>query len=127
MSQWTHVAAIVRIDGIGTRPTKRALEKIFGKELRYDDDGDLWDEADEHPERFLPFGSEGSLHMSVWRDADKHVVPGTTVSFFGDLRDYDNPAEIISWFQTALQEVWVRQATITANCGTNTVNWTYEG
>lgn len=94
MSNWTHVAAIVRVDGLrfGEEPSiGERFEEIFGKELRYEDNFNVWDEADEHPERFLPLGSEGSLTMNVWKNPDKSCMSAYVVSIFGDLRDHYDP------------------------------------
>lgn len=100
MSIWTHVAAIVRINDLRLNDDDVLdFEKIFGKQLRFDDYGEIWDYAYDHPDEFLPLGSEGSLTMSVWINPDKSFVAAYTVSIFGDLRDYDNPNKIVEWFK----------------------------
>lgn len=129
MSNWTHVAAIVRVDYLrfGEEPNiGERFEEIFGKELRYEDSFNVWDEADEHPERFLPLGSEGSLTMNVWKNPDKSCMSAYVVSIFGDLRDHYDPNAIVDWFKEKISSLWVRQATITVeNEWNGTVNWTY--
>ena len=112
MSMWVHIAAIIRIDSFGPIPDE-ALIELFGKELHFHDSGEIWDEAADHPERFLPIGSEGSLHMSIWHNPKDYAVPGTTVSIFGDLRDCSGTKEYIEWFDKKCNKVWVRQAVIT--------------
>lgn len=109
MSNWTHVAAIFRVDSL----EDINFEDIFGKELHYTDEPDVWDEAREHPEKFLPLGSEGSLEMSVWRNPEDHYTARYTVSVFGDLRDHDRVDEIIKWFDDKCKQLWIRQAVIT--------------
>lgn len=130
MSNWTHVAAIARIDAIRwTHDDSLDIEKLFGKECRFESSSEVWREVDEHPERFLPMGSEGSLRMSVWANPDLSNMAAYTVSIFGDLRDHDDGQVIIEWFKSKLSEldyIPVRQATITVMNELNgTYNWTY--
>lgn len=117
LSNWTHVAAIFRIDGIRFSGDEPDFKKLFGKELHWKDSADVWGEAKEHPENFLPYGSEGSLEMSVWTNPDIHCVTAYTVSIFGDLGDHDSIGEIIKWFDEkckAIEEVEIlRQAVVT--------------
>ena len=56
MSNWTHVAGIVRIDFIrfdefSEQEYLDALHDIFGKEVMFESSSELWNEAYEHPER----------------------------------------------------------------------------
>lgn len=120
MSNWTHVAGIIRIDAVRledetVEEATRMFENYFGKELRYHSEDELWYEADEHPEKFLPFGSEGSLTMSVWVNPDLDSITSYTVSIFGDLRDHDDPDAIIEWFEGKCKSeyIYVRNACIT--------------
>ena len=60
MSNWTHVAGIIRIDSVRleeetVEEATRMFEGFFGKELRFPSDDELWREVNEHPEKFLPF------------------------------------------------------------------------
>lgn len=127
MSNWTHVAAVARIDSIVGLTPELDFEKHFGKTLEFEDGSSKWQEQDEHPERYLPMGSEGSLQMSVWTDPDPCNMARYTVSIFGDLRHHDSPQEIVDWFKEKLKDLWIRQATITVeNEYYGTVNWTYE-
>lgn len=124
MSNWTHVAAIFRIDSFFH--TLNCTE-IFGKELYYSDPLDKWDEAEAHPERFLPLGSEGSLHISVWKNPNESSIATYAVSVFGDLRDHDSIDEIIQWFDEKCKLVNIRQAVITVDNELNGVQTkTYE-
>lgn len=128
MSNWTHVAAIARIDHITFLGAPELdFEKIFGKELIPESDYELWVEADKHPEKFLPTGSEGSLNMSVWVNPAPHAAARYTVSIFGDLRDHDDPNAIVEWFKEKIESLMVRQAVITVyNEWHGTVSWTLE-
>ena len=111
MSNWTHVAAIFRVDCFSHE--NKDFTKIFGKELNYYDSYEKWDAAREHPEHFLPFGSEGSLQMSVWKNPNESCMAAFTISVFGDLRDHDSIEEIIKWFDEKCSKLWIRQAVIT--------------
>ena len=127
MSNWTHVAAVARIDNIVGLVPELNFEKHFGKVLEYEDSLDKWREQEEHPERYLPMGSEGPLKMMVWTSPDPSDMARYTVSIFGDLRDHDSPQEIVDWFKDKIKDLWIRQATITVENECNgTVNWTYE-
>lgn len=124
MSNWTHVAAVARIDGWPGDRTN--FESVFGREWGYDDDLDDWDEMNEHRDRFLPMGSEGSCRMSVWVNPDFHSLSRYTVTIFGDLRDHNSAEEVVEWFRSKLKNLLVHQAVITVeNEWSGTVSWTY--
>ena len=110
MSNWTHVAAIFRVDALCHDYN---FTEMFGKELNFNDSIDKWWESQEHPEQFLPLGSEGSLNMSVWENPDSSYLAAYTVSVFGDLRDHNSINEIINWFDEKCKGIWIRQAVIT--------------
>ena len=98
MSNWTHVAGVMRIDDLRFDETKMPdFDKIFGKTLRFEDD---WPEdLESRKDEYLPIGSEGSLEMSVHVNEDIHSMAAYVVTIFGDLRDHDSPDEIINWFK----------------------------
>lgn len=126
MSNWTHVAAIFRVDGFWH---DYDFTKIFGKELNFNDSKDKWRESEKHLEQFLPLGSEGSLKMSIWENPDHSCVAAYTVSIFGDLRDHNSIDEIINWFDEKCKGIWIRQAVITVEnemYGTSTKTYRYE-
>lgn len=133
MSSWLHVAGIIRIDAVrfkeeNVEEATKMFEGFFGKELCFDSGSAMWDEACEHPERFLPLGSEGSLTMSVWVNPDIVSLASYTVSIFGDLRDCDDPEVIIDWFKKKCKsdEIWVRNACVTVvNNNSYGRNWSY--
>jgi hypothetical protein len=116
MSVWTHVTGVVRIDSIRISDDIPNFDKYFGKEWTFDD---MWDdepaykEFEVNPDAFMPSGSEGSLNKSVWINPDRSEMASYVVTIFGDLRDYDTPEDIISWFKDCCKNVWVRQAIIT--------------
>lgn len=127
MSNWTHVAGVVRIDDLRLSDETPDFDKMFGKEVRYEDSLDVWEDADENPDDYLPMGREGSLRKSVWINPDNSSISAYTVSIFGDLRDHDDPQAIVDWFEKKLKNVWVRQAMITVSNECNgEVSWVWE-
>ena len=117
MSNWTHVAGIVTLDSFRglegmmideVKDTDYTLEDfydVFGKECLFESDMNIWRDADKNPGNYLPMGSEGSLQLSVWTNPKIHISFSYVVSIFGDLRDHDNPQEIIDWFKHKLKEL----------------------
>ena len=134
MSNWTHVAGIIRVDYLKIPGVTRDIdfEEEIGRELTFDD---IWDETvvyeeyESHPQSFLPSGSEGSLKMSVWANPDDSHLSAYTVSIFGDLRDHHNEDEIIEWFKAQCNKFLVRQAVITVynEYHDEPKTWTFEG
>ena len=130
MSNWTHVAGIIRINSIRCLENDLNFDDIFGKECMFESSEETWNELCKYPERFLPSGSEGTLQKSVWINRNKSCCAAYTVSIFGDLRDHDNPEEIIDWFERLINEndLWVRNAVITVeNEWNGTMTWTWMG
>ena len=126
MSMWTHVAAVVRIDDLPFLK-KTDWQAYFGKECLFDDPSEVWKDAEEHPDEYLPKGSEGSLRSSLWINPDRYSAAAYTLTIFGDLRDYDSPYPVLEWFKKKLEGIpLVRQATITVETeGVETLNYTY--
>ena len=121
MSIWTHVAATFRIDGL--RPLgdeEPDWDEVIGKEtykpLNYGLDEewrryrDSITNAEEYPDGYMPRGSEGSLHKTVWRNPKENDMAAYVVTVFGDLRDYDDETEIKIWFTNVCRRCWIRQA-----------------
>jgi hypothetical protein len=115
MSNWTHVAGIIRVDRIRVDDDVKELDfdEILGKECLSDSSRKVWDDALKNPDKYMPMGSEGSLQKNVWVNPNKGHVASYTVSIFGDLRDHDNISEIIDWFIEKCNLLWVRNAVIT--------------
>ena len=118
MSNWTHVAGVIRVDYIKWDEDTPELDfdKLLGKECH---DYESFVDADKRPELYLPMGSEGSLQKSVWINPDDSNCSRYTVSIFGDLRDHDSCDEIIEWFESKCKSLSdrIRQATITVDNG----------
>lgn len=132
MSCWTHVAAIVRVDSFRIfedfdDQIEPDWDAIFGKECLFLASREKWEDAMEHPDKYLPMGSEGSLRKTVWVNPDRSHAAAYTVSIFGDLRDYDRPETIIEWFKEIINSVAidVRQACITVTNGYSSMVWGY--
>lgn len=113
MSQWTHVAGIIRLDSIGfnliTRgmttkekndKIKEAVARALGNTWDYDSEREAMDKCT------VPQGSEGSLQYAVHPNSEKdeHGAVWGNVSIWGDLRGTgkeDLPG-IQGWFQKSL-------------------------
>lgn len=112
MSQWTHVNASFRLDSIGKIQDEKIIE-IFGKQVSYKSMSNLEYDVNyevKDKEKYLPMGSEGTLEISIWHNPDKSCMASTTVSVFGDLRDYGSFDEIEKWFNKCCGNFCVRQA-----------------
>lgn len=97
MSQWTHVAGIIRIDsmaGILSADTiKLTLKALMGTPVTYEDL--MGDDIETH----VPMGSEGSLQYEIVKTRDENGLPWGHVAVWGDLRDYTDVEAIKVWFQ----------------------------
>jgi hypothetical protein len=118
MSVWTHVAGIIRADGININDNapQPDWDKIVGKEVLWASGTDVWEEYENHPERFMPCGSEGSLKKVIWTNPNKHSMAAYTISVFGDLRDYGDLDAIAKWFEDTCKQLWIRNAVLTVEC-----------
>ena len=115
MSNWTHVAGVIRVDDMRVSWVKPLdFESLIGKEIQLGYPMEVFEDAEKHPEKYLPMGSEGSLQMTVWENPDKNSIDAYTITIFGDLRDHDNPQEIVEWFKNVCGKFTVRNATIIA-------------
>ena len=124
MSVWTHVAGIIRVDSFRELEGDLDFTEIFGKELKYADSN--FSDAYNHTDKYLPFGSEGSLKITIWDNPDKFQMAAYPVSIFGDLRDYDEPEKIIGWFKDKCSKLLIRDAVITARSSdSEPITWTY--
>ena len=61
MSNWIHVCGTIRIDDFRGDKLPN-FDKLIGKECLWESDDKVWADAKKHPDRYLPMGSEGSLH-----------------------------------------------------------------
>lgn len=122
MSQWTHVAGVIRFDDIRLGTTKFIPE--LGKTVRYNDPPDKWNECN------VPCGSEGSLEYYIKTNPDEHCIAAYVASIWGDLRDYENLQEIVDYFDRITKDKMIRQACFTVcieGKGMYCYIWTEEG
>lgn len=140
MSCWTHVAAVIRLDALignesRAKKQRAKIRELLGKTCLYEDDMSVWEDADKHPESYLPMGSEGSLKMTIHTNPEKHCLAAYVVTIFGDLRDCGYSKEeleknYIEWFKEKLRNLdqWfvIRQASITTTNGLDTISYTYK-
>lgn len=112
MSQWTHVAGIIRLDSIGANTIRAPVEaknnqikasvtKALGNTCDYNSNEESWAQCS------VPCGSEGSLQYSVHPNTEKddHNLSWGYVAIWGDLRNFDmNDVPIIEeWFQRSIE------------------------
>lgn len=140
MSNWTHVAGVIRVDSLRFNEDID-FDKLIGKEFMpykniLDNDSiedtiaklnEAYADLEADSSAYLPMGSEGSLHKSVWTNPDECACAAYVVTIWGDLRDHHDANEIVEWFKKICDKLWVRQACITVENERNgTVNWAYE-
>lgn len=118
MSQWTHVAGIIRLDSLGynlvmgmearekNRLVREAAVKAMGRTTPRDlelSDREEWNRCD------VPQGSEGSLQYDVIANSerDTHSLSWGCVAIWGDLRDfgYEDVPKIKEWFQKCMDRL----------------------
>lgn len=116
MSIWTHVAGVIRIDGITGATPKPQLGNI----CTFYSDPDEWNKCD------VPKGSEGSLQYSLWENPNDSHAAKYTVSVFGDLRDYDSIEGIVAYFKRISKRQIIRQGMFSVKVeGKETKNFIY--
>ncbi len=116
MSNWTHVAGIIRID-----------------DTRFD--GSNVKEIKKLVEENLPCGTEDPLEFEIFESPEHSSIAAYVVSIFGDLRDFDSSSDVIDWFKVVCYKVeemksndiiHIRQATITSRTeGRKSENWAF--
>ena len=129
MSSWVHVCGVMRIDDLRLRDGNPDFDELIGKECLFNDNYEVWEDAESNPDKYLPMGSEGSLQKSVWINPDKNCIAAYTVTIFGDLRDCyeDDAKKIIQWFKEKAENLLVRNAVICVEYeyGNKIETWTY--
>jgi len=125
MSNWTHVAGVIRIDDLRLdQYSTPDFDSLIGDEFDFDDvmSGNLEGCCD----NMMPSGSEGSLRKTVYVNPRRSELAAYVVTIFGDLRDHDDPEAIVAWFKEVCSKFIVRQAVITVHNERNgAVAWTY--
>jgi hypothetical protein len=117
MSQWIHVAGMIRLDNLGAAlvkvpdvlpvtwkndQVKQAAENALGCACDYNSTSEEWDHCT------VPCGSEGSLQYQITPyNRRDHGVCWGYVAIWGDLRDFgrEDVPKIATWFNKALSEL----------------------
>lgn len=105
MSQWTHIAGIVRVDAILSDQTK-TIEGCFGKTCSYSDPESAWESCT------VPCGSEGSVQYRIERTGTENEMAWGCVYIWGDLRDYSDAQEIYKWLKAATKSLLIRSCVV---------------
>lgn len=139
MSVWSHLTGVVRVDGMpgyGNKfYTKEKLAEFIGEPWtfyklldhykNYRDSGAPLDKYEYPLETCkLPYGSEGSIEYNIHIYREESGFPWATVTFWGDLRDYDDITPLKEWAQNLLNALennnyWIRQFSFDISGGTN--------
>lgn len=119
MSEWTHVAGMIRVDSMCYEHEKDArwiernrkeniLEGILGPIL-------IWKDGDEGYKEWkritkvckLPRGSEGSIQYKIITNFDTESITAFDIAIWGDLRDFgvDETHNIQRWFYNLCAEL----------------------
>ena len=113
MSQWTHVAGIVRLDNMGSlvrmpvsarnEKVEEAVVRALGNTCVYGDSSETWNSCT------VPCGSEGSLQYKVYPNTNKdsRSLSWGYVAIWGDLRGFDvgDLPTIYDWLEKSLVEL----------------------
>lgn len=105
MSQWTHVNGSIRVDSIRL-PGFKDSPLNLGKESQWEDDHEAVD---------IPTGSEGSLTWTKWENPSQSAMAAYTVNFFGDLRDYNDKADIEKYLTQIVKGQMIRSGICEVN------------
>jgi len=118
MSFWTHVNGSLRVDNPYIECDKRFkkcthhMDTIFHT-AHFGGGHDQWAACN------VPCGSEGSLDVVVWHNPHKYHEDQSVVSFFGDLRGYEESQhkDIVKWIDGVIKKNhWsIRDGVMTIN------------
>ena len=108
MSQWTHVAGIIRIDALDFLEPDIEQELIasFGLTCDYESTIKAWDECT------APLGSEGSVQHKIVHTGTENMLAWGLIYIWGDLRDYSNTQEIYDWIKNACKNFIIRSCSV---------------
>ncbi len=101
MSNWTHVAGLIRFDSLLHDELERDIPNAFGETWQYGDD--------EYLASPVPFGSEGSLqyvfNRTGFHEGNVLSITCGNLAIWGDLRDYEDPFDIYNWVVESIQRM----------------------
>ena len=111
MSVWTYCKGTICV--IGTIGDLDVVNDMIGRELKYDSPIEEWNDAIEHPERYLPYGTEGSIHLRKTRRRkplkslySEDIVYKKVYLFEGNLRSYNGSENtVLRWFQDFIFDI----------------------
>ena len=115
MSFWTQVDAYFEFESYEMKKHKGDKEKLFdqlfGKVCRYEDlSSDTWKDILEHPDNYLPCGSEGTLKRMVWKRKGSDGSTRYLVNIHGGLRDFWEAEPIKTWFKKVCRSPYISSA-----------------
>jgi hypothetical protein len=139
MSVWSHLTGVIRIDGMpgygNEFYTKEKLAEFIGEPWTFHK---MMDHAENYLKLHrtwkgykspldtckLPYGSEGSIDYNIHVYHEEGGFPWATVTFWGDLRDYEDITPLKEWVQNLLNALennnyWVRQFAFDITGGIN--------
>ncbi len=114
MSQWTHIAGLIRLDSMGAiivrlpfeemaKRVKEAAAKALGNTFEFESSLEVSQRCN------VPAGSEGSLQYKVYTntESDTHSLSWGYVAIWGDLRGFgtEDYPEVLEWFQKSLERL----------------------
>lgn len=76
------------------------FHEVFGKECLWGTTDEVWQDANDHPEKYLPRGSEGSLKMEsrlMTRARNSKYPYRYRIRIYGSLRDFTSWERIYFW------------------------------
>ena len=133
MSQWVHVIAVIRYDGIEEKKAKKILGKMYPFSVP-SHDGRYYKGIENYKEdntyKYIPMGSEGSLEYKFFDFGDfpdffnPELKRGDTcaggagerdVIIKGDLRRYSNVEYIKNWFLDKCKKLKANDGVIRIN------------
>lgn len=108
MSQWTHVAGCIRVDGLELigEDVEGDIKSAFGTSCTYED---LMNGNDYCT---IPCGSEGSVQYRIEKTGQPNWVAWGGIYIWGDLRSYNNVDEIYNWIKNACSKLSIRQCSV---------------
>lgn len=103
MSQWTHVNASIRVDGIPSIQGELITPEELGQMCLWKDENTShWDNS------IIPCGSEGSLNYQILKTGTENSLACRVVVFTGDLRSYSDAEEILAYFEKITKGKMIR-------------------
>ena len=94
MSVWTHVAVVIRVDDL------RGIGISKDRKLGFPPNPKAYS---------VPSGSEGGLKFNIWINPEPSHIAAYTLMIWGDLRDYNNIDEIVTYLNEITEGRMIRQ------------------